>query len=110
MLKYKRVNCDNLEAGVEHLFDMLSGMSGKNRRIVSIGTEYNATCPVDYLRVYRDADQICDIDLTLLNTENKMLPMDLPLAEGQQCRVGVYGVGVAGTTSLEVTVAYEEAD
>jgi len=108
MLKYKRVNCDNLEADKEKLFEILSGMSGKNRRIVSIGTEYPAAQPTDYLRVYRDADQICDIDLTLLYTENRMLPMDLPLAEGQVCRVGVYGVGYSVTTSLEVTIAYEE--
>lgn len=109
MLKYKRVNCAGLLAATETLFDMLSGMSGKNRRIVSIGTEYNATCPTDYLRVYRDADQIVDCDLTKLNTENRFLPMDLPLAEGQQCRVGVYGVGVAATSSLEITIGYEES-
>jgi len=108
MLKYKRVNVTGLLAATEILAEILSGMSGKNRRIVSIGTEYNATVPTDYLRVYRDADQIVDCDLTKLNTENRWLPMDLPLAEGQVCRVGVYGVGVAATNSLEITIGYEE--
>lgn len=111
MIKYKRVLCEGLEATVEHLFDMLSGMAGKNRRIVSIGTEYSATVAEQegYLRVYRDAEQIVDCDLTKLNIENRWLPMDLPLAEGQQCRVGTVGRGVIASTSLEVTVGYEEA-
>ena len=112
MIKYKRVNCTGLEAAVEHLFDMLSGMAGKNRKIVSVGTQHSATVAEQegYLRVYRDADQICDVDLTKLNIENRWLPMDLPLAEGQQCRVGTYGRGVIASTSLEITVGYEESE
>jgi len=111
MLKYKRVNCEGLEATVEHLTDMLSGMAGKNRKIVSIGTQYSATVAEQegYLRVYRDAEQIADVDLTKLNIENRWLPMDLPLAEGQQCRVGTVGRGVIASTSLEITVGYEES-
>jgi len=109
MLKYKRVNVTGLLAATETLVDMLSGMAGKNRRIVSIGIEYAAAGATDYLRVYRDADQICDVDLTKFSLQSPWLPMDLPLAEGQQCKVGVYGVGIAATTSLEITIGYEEA-
>lgn len=107
MLKYKRVNVDGLTATAETLKEILSGMAGKNRRIVSIGTEHGAAAaPTDYLRVYRDADQIVDCELSKLWAENKWLPMNLPLAEGQVCRVGVYGIGYVD--ELEITIGYEE--
>ena len=109
MIKYKRVNVTDCTAGEETLLNILSGASGKNRRIISIGTEYKATCPTDYLRVYRDADQIVDCDLSKLWNENRWLPMDLPLAEGQQCVVGVYGEVLAADHDIEITVGYEEA-
>lgn len=111
MLKYKRVLVKDLAAGIETITEILSGMAGKNRRIVSIGTEHTTLVPTDYLRVYRDAEQIVDCDLSKLYTENKWLPMDLPLAEGQVCRVGIYGAGDVGTpqTQIEITIGYEEA-
>lgn len=104
MLKYKRVNVTGLTAGEEVLADMLSGMAGKNRRIVSICTEAGA---LDYLRVYRDADQIVDCDCSKLTDERPWLPMDLPLAEGQQCKVGIYRG--SALTEAEITIGYEEA-
>lgn len=108
MLKYKRVKVKDCTAAEETLLPMLSGAAGKNRRIVSIGTEYKATAPTDYLRVYRDADQIVDCDLTKLWNENRWLPMDLPLAEGQLCSVGVYGEVLAADHDIEITIGYEE--
>jgi len=111
MLKYKRVNVTGCVAAIETLKPMLSGAAGKNRRIVSIGTEYvGAVCPTDYLRVYRDADQIVDCDLSKLWNENRWLPMDLPLKEGQQCQVGIYGEVLAATHEIEITVGYEESE
>lgn len=111
MLKYKRVLVKDLVAATETIEEILSGMAGKNRRIVSIGTEHTTAEPTDYLRVYRDAEQIVDCDLSKLWAENKWLPMDLPLAEGQVCRVGIYGAGdtVTPQTQMEITVGYEEA-
>jgi len=104
MLKYKRVNVTNLVAGQEVLAPMISGMAGKNRRIVSINTEAVA---LDYLRVYRDAEQIMDCECPKATDVSRWLPMDLPLAEGQQCSVGIYRG--SALTEAEVTIAYEEA-
>lgn len=108
MLKYIRKSVTGCVAAKETLKTILAGASGKNRRVVSIGTEYKPTCPTDYLRVYRDADQIVDCDLSKLWNENRWLPMDLPFAEGQQCHVGVYGEVLAADHDIEITIGYEE--
>lgn len=105
MLKYKRVTTPTLTAGAESLVDMLSGAAGKNRRIVSISTK---KVTGNYLRVYRDADQIVDYDSDLFTTGVISLPMDLPLAEGQQVKVGIYCVTT--TTAVEIVIGYEEAE
>ncbi|GAJ21480.1 unnamed protein product, partial [marine sediment metagenome] len=55
MLKYKRVRLEILKTGTDAPVDMIAGMAGKNRRILSIGT---TAADDDYLRVYRDAEQI----------------------------------------------------
>lgn len=104
MLKYKRVSADTLATGTEKLYDMIAGMAGKNRRIVSIGTPPVAG---NYLRVYRDAEQIVDFDSYLFTTGWTMLPMDLPMAEGQQVKVGIYCVTT--TTTVQIVIGYEEA-
>jgi len=104
MLKYKRITTATLTDGTETLADMLAGMSGKNRRIVSISTAPLADM---YLRVYRDSEQIVDAASIILTTAAPILPMDLPLAEGQQCKVGFYNDG-ALTTAKQITVGYEE--
>ncbi|GAG72439.1 unnamed protein product, partial [marine sediment metagenome] len=61
------------------------------------------------LRVYRDADQIVDYDCDLLTNEAPLLPMELSLAEGQQCNVGFYN-GEANDVTLVLAIGYEEAD
>jgi len=104
MLKYKRVTTPTLTDGAETLTDMLSGAAGKNRRVVSISTAPLADM---YLRVYRDAEQILDCASIHLTTAAPWLKMDLPLAEGQQCKVGFYNDG-AVTTAKQVTIGYEE--
>jgi hypothetical protein len=105
MRKYKRITTPTLTDGTEVLSDMLSGFAGKNRKIVSIATAPLADM---YLRVYRDAEQIVDVASIHLTTAAPWLPMDLPLAEGQQCKVGFYNDG-AVTTAKQITVGYEEA-
>lgn len=104
MLKYKRITTPTLTDGAETLSDMLSGAAGKNRRIVSISTAPLADM---YLRVYRDAEQIVDCASIVLTTAAPLLKMDLPLAEGQQCKLGFYNNGAA-TTAKQITVGYEE--
>jgi len=104
MLKWKRITSKVLTLNAEELSDMLAGMSGKNRVIKKISfppTQYK------FLRVYRDAEQIVDYDSYILNGEYPVLDMDLPLAEGQQCKVGFYNSSGA-TTALAICIAYEE--
>ena len=104
MLKYKRITTSTLTNGAETLDDMLSGFAGKNRRIVSIAT---APLALLYLRVYRDAEQILDCASIHLTTAAPWLIMDLPLADGQQCKVGFYNNG-GSTNAKQVTVGYTE--
>jgi len=105
MLKWKRVSSGILTLNAEVLVDMLSGMAGKNRRITKI-----SFTPTDnkFLRVYRSAEQIVDFDSYTLNGEYPVLEMDLPLAEGQQCKVGFYNSSGV-TTPIEIMIGYEEA-
>lgn len=106
MLKVKRVKTGTLTSGIETLYDILAGMAGKNRKIIAI-----TTLPLNnmYLRVYRDADQIVDVNSLHLVSASPWLRMDLSLAEGQQCKVGFYNDGAA-TTAKHITIIYEEAD
>ena len=104
MLKYKRITTPTLEAGKDNLKDMLAGMAGKNRHIVSIACSGD---DADYLRVYRDAEQILDCDCIFLTDESPFLLMDLPLAEGQQCKVGIFPTDDGGT--YEITIGYTES-
>jgi len=104
MLKWKRVSSGTLTLNQEILVDMISGMSGKNRVIKHISftpTQYK------FLRVYRDAEQIVDYDSYTLNGEYPVLAMDLPLTEGQNCKVGFYNSSGA-TTAIEIGIGYEE--
>lgn len=106
MIKYKRLKITPPSSGGEHVEAILSGMAGKNRVIVSITTK-----PLDkmILRVYRDADQIVDINSLHLVSAAPWLPMDLPLAEGSECKIGFYNDG-AVTTDKHITIGYTESE
>lgn len=107
MLKYKKHRFASIADGAEDLFDILAGMSGKNRRIVSLVCEQTTNL---YVRVYRDAEQIVDIESDSLTSAAPFLPMDLALAEGQLCQAGFYnGVGSA-QTDVDITIGYDEAE
>ncbi|GAI75623.1 unnamed protein product [marine sediment metagenome] len=86
MLKWKRIAV-TAEDGYEQIEDALAGMSGKDRVIKYLGETNHFSG--SRLRVYRDADQIVDLDAYILTAEAPFLPMDLPLAEGQLCKIGV---------------------
>lgn len=104
MLKWKNFRLATVTAGDETLVDALAGMSGKNRVIKFILADRNADV---YLRVYRDAEQIVDLESNLATAYAPMIPMDLPLAEGQLCTVGFYNK--AGTcTTPDIAIGYEE--
>ena len=111
MLKWKKHTFANIGAGIEDLNDILAGMSGKNRVIKYLLADANAGVNI---RVYRNADQIVDIEstlLTLATTPNLALylMMDLSLAEGQLCKIGFYGLS-GGATTPDIAIGYEEAD
>lgn len=106
MLKVKTIKTGTLTKSYEKLYDILTGMVGKNRRIISI-----TTIPLNlaYLRVYRDADQIVDINSLHLVAAAPWLKMDLSLAEGQVCKVGFYNMSDTDTAK-HITISYEEAE
>lgn len=106
MLKYKKHRFASIADTVEDLTDILAGMSGKDRRIVSI-----SATPDDafYIRVYRDAEQFVDVNSFVLTVENPFLLMDLPLAEGQLCKAGFQNSTGDTVTDRDITIGYTEA-
>ena len=105
MLKWKRLTFETL-ANSEKVENILSGMSGKNRVVkhLVIGDRTANT----FLRMYRDAEQIVDFECDLLTAESPMLPIDLPLAEGQTCQVGL-GNATGGHLARTFAIGYEES-
>ena len=105
MLKWKRVSSGTLTLNAEIIVDVLSGMAGKNRKIVEV-----AFTPTQYkqFRLYRDADQIVDFDTYTLTGQAPFIKMDLALAEGQNVKAGFYNSSGA-TTAIEFMISYEEA-
>ena len=104
MLKWKKYKFASIANNTESLNDMLAGFSGKNRVIKFI------TCTIDadiYMRVYRDAEQIVDFACDLITTAAPLLPMDLPLAEGQLAKIGFYNLA-AGAVTPTIAIGYEE--
>ncbi len=104
MLKWKRVSVTAVD-GYEQVEDILAGMSGKNR-VIKFFLEGDRTA-LTFLRLYRDADQIVDFEADLLTANAPMLPMDLPLAEGQLCKAGFYNT-TGGDLTRSITIGYEE--
>ena len=104
MLRYKRLTTATLTDGSETLAEILSGVKGKRQKIVSITTSPLADM---YLRVYRNAEQIVDIASIAMTTAFPLLPMELPVVEGQVIRVGFYNNGAA-TTAKQITIGYTD--
>jgi len=105
MLKWKNFKMDTVEATDEDLVDALSGMSGRNRVIKHLLFDQNADV---YVRVYKDANQIVDLESTMNGTTFRIIPMDLPLVEGEICKIGYYNK--TGTcTTPDIAIGYEEA-
>lgn len=104
MLKWKKYKFAAIANNTESLTDMLSGLSGKNRVIKFLTGDIDSDI---YFRVYRDADQIVDFECDLITVTAPFLPMDLPLAEGQLCKVGFYNLA-AGSVTPTIAIGYEE--
>ena len=106
MLKYKRHTFASIADGDEDLIDMLAGMSGKNRRVVSLTGEQTAD---QYLRVYRDAEQFVDLPSVVGTATAPFIPLDIPLAEGQLLKVGYWNNTGGPVTTQEISIGYEES-
>jgi len=104
MLKWKTLPVVVTPAGAEVVSNILAGMSGKNRVIKYMTGPKTASLT---LRGYRDADQVVDFDTNLFTTGWTLLPVDVPLAEGQQFSAGFKDEG-AGAATYNVVIGYEE--
>lgn len=104
MLKYKRLRTATLTDGAETLATILSGLKNKNYRIVGITTDPLADM---WLRLYKNADQIVDVQSIACTAAKPVLDMDLPVEIGDVIVVGFYNNGAA-TTAKDVAIAYEE--
>ena len=104
MLKWKKHTFADVTAGLELLTDVLAGMSGKNRIIKYISSPTTANL---YIRVYRDAEQIVGFRCAHLTSLLPLLPVDLPLAEGQLCKAGFY-MATGTATTPTIGIGYEE--
>jgi hypothetical protein len=104
MIKYKRIKTTTLTVGAETLVIILSGASGKNRKITGITTDPLAAM---IIRGYRDAEQIVDCQSIACTSGSPVLPTDIPLAEGQNFSIGFYN-DAAATTAKDISVRYEE--
>lgn len=104
MLKWQSFVITKKAAGIETVESILAGMSGKNRVIKFIAapkTQYL------FVRVYRDAEQIVNFDTNLFTTGWTLLPVDIPLAEGQLCTGGFYSDSL-GAADYNLVIGYEE--
>lgn len=104
MLKWKKYKFPAIENNTESLTDILAGMSGKNRVVKFVTSDIDSDI---YIRIYRDAEQIVDFECDLITTSAPLLPVDLPLAEGQQCKAGFYNLS-AGSVTPTIAIGYEE--
>lgn len=103
MLKWKRVSVTAVQ-NEEKLENILAGMAGKNRIVKFITIEDKVAG--EYLRMYREAEQIVDLLATTIMDSAPLMPVDLPLADGQQCSVGFYNT--ASSQTREISIGYEE--
>lgn len=104
MRKWKRLTVTAAD-GYEQIEDALAGLSGKDRVIKYLGETNHFSG--SRLRVYRDADQIVDLDANILTNEAPLLPMDLPLAEGQLCKIGILN-NIGAEQIFVLVIGYEE--
>ncbi len=104
MLKYKRLRTATLTDGAETIANILSGVKNKAYKIVGITTDPLAN---QWLRVYKNAEQVVDIQSIACTSANPMLAMSLDVETGDEIKVGFYNNGAA-TTAKDIAIAYED--
>lgn len=104
MLKYKRLRTATLTDGAETLATILTGVKNKNYRIAGITTDPLADM---WLRLYKNAEQIVDVQSIACTSASPLLPMDLPVDLGDVIAIGFYNNGAA-TTAKDIGISYED--
>jgi hypothetical protein len=105
MLRYKRIETLALTAGREIIGEILSCPTGRRYRIVSIHVDPLANM---FLRIYKQAEQIVDIDSIAMTTAAPFLPMDVSLEVGEVCRAGFYNNTGGNTAARQITIGYTD--
>ena len=105
MLKWKCYKFPSIANGVESLNEILAGESGKNRVVKFIVGDIDSDI---YLRAYRSSDQFVNIECDLMTTAAPMLPVEIPLSEGQVLSAGFYNLA-AGAVTPTIAIGYEES-
>lgn len=103
MLRYKRIETPTLTAGKEVIAEILSCGTGRRYKIVSIHVDPLAGM---FLRVYKQAEQVVDIDSIAMTSASPLLPMDLSLGVGEVCKAGFYNNTGGNTAARQITVGY----
>ena len=104
MLKYKRLRTATLTDGAETLATILAGVKNRTYRIVGLTTDPLANL---WIRLYRNGEQIVDVQSIACTTGNPILPMDVPVEVGDDIKVGFYNNG-AVTTAKDIAISYED--
>lgn len=104
MLKWKTYKFPTIANNVESLTDLLAGFAGKNRVVKFV------TCDIDadiFIRLYRDNEQFVDFECDLVTIYAPILPVEIPLADGQLLKAGFYNEA-AGNVTPSIAIGYEE--
>lgn len=104
MLKYMTKDVKISVNDEEVLVDIIGGMAGKNRVIKSLGSPTKTGL---WLRAYRDAEQVVDVYVTLFTASFTLLPVDVPLSEGQLFTAG-FKEDTEGVATYKLIIGYEE--
>ena len=104
MLKWKSYKFGTIANNIESLNDLLAGQSGKGRVVKFITGDIGSDI---FFRVYRDSDQFVNFECDLITSGAPLLPVDIPLAEGQQLKIGFYN-SAAGNVTPTIAIGYEE--
>ena len=104
MLKYKRLRTATLTDGAETLATIIAGLKNKTYRIIGLTTDPLANL---WIRLYRNGEQIVDVQSIACTTGQPILPMDVPVDVGDDIKVGFYNNGAA-TTAKDISISYED--
>jgi hypothetical protein len=104
MLKWKTYKFSTIANNTESLTDLLAGFSGKNRIVKFVTSDIDADI---FIRLYRDNEQFVDFECDLITTAAPLLPVDIPLADGQLLKAGFSNLA-AGNVTPSIAIGYEE--